>query len=313
MGPPNNSMPTTPPIALRARPHFRLLPFSVAASLATVALKFAAYRVTGSIGLFSDAVESCANVAAALTALGALWYASLPADRGHPYGHRKIEFFSSGIEGGLVLAASVSIFWSALHHFHDAKVPESLGLGLGAALLATAINFVVGRQLLRASKRLDSIILEADGHHLLSDVWTSLAVVGGLVLAHFTRIAWLDPLLALLVGLNIARIGFDLLHRSFDGLMDRSLDDAEVRKIRRAIEDNLEPGMSYHALRTRRAGEQRFVDYHLLVPGQESVHQAHACEMSLGAAIRQAIPGIEVTAHIEPIEEPAAYNDSSLV
>ena len=286
---------------------------SVAASLVTVVMKFLAYHVTGSIGLYSDAVESLANVAAALTALFAVWYAAHPADRGHPYGHRKIEFFSSGVEGGLILVASASIVWSAFHHFRGAKVPESLGLGLGAALVATAINYFVGRALLRAGDQLDSIVLEADGHHLMSDVWTSLAVVAGLVLAKLTGIGWLDPLMALLVGVNIARIGADLMRRSFDGLMDRALGDEEVRKIRHAIETELQPGMSYHALRTRRAGEMRFADYHLLVPGATSVTQAHNCEMQIGAAIVAAVPGIEVTSHIEPIEEPAAYNDSPLL
>ena len=299
--------------ALNDTPHIPYMGLSVAASLVTVVMKFWAYHVTGSISLYSDAVESSANVVAALTALFALWYAAHPADHGHPYGHRKIEFFSSGVEGGLILVASASIMWSALHHFADAKVPGALGLGLGAALFATAINYFVGRTLLRVGAQLDSIVLEADGHHLMSDVWTSLAVVAGLILAKLTKIAWLDPLLALLVGINIARIGVDLMRRSFDGLMDRALNDDEVRKIRQAIDAELQPGMNYHALRTRRAGEQRFADYHLLVPGAVSVTHAHDCEMRIGAAIGAAVPGIEVTSHIEPIEEPAAYNDSPLL
>ncbi|HEY0076176.1 MAG TPA: cation diffusion facilitator family transporter [Abditibacteriaceae bacterium] len=293
-------------------PHLRFIGLSLAASLITLLLKFGAARITGSVGLFSDAVESSANVMAALTALFALWYAAHPADRSHPYGHRKIEFFSSGIEGGLILVASASIVWTALHHFQKPQLPQELGWGLGLALLATAINYFVGRALLNAAHKLDSIVLEADGHHLLSDVWTSLGVVVGLLLANATKLAWLDPLLALLVGLNIARIGWDLLRRSFDGLMDKSLSPGEVRQIQRAIESKLEDGMGYHALRTRRAGEQRFADYHLLVPGHISVRAAHDCEMQIGAAIENALPAIEVTSHIEPIEEPAAYNDSPL-
>ena len=294
-------------------PHLPFIGLSIAASLVTLLLKFGAARVTGSVGLFSDAVESSANVMAALTALFALWYAAHPADRGHPYGHRKIEFFSSGIEGGLIFVASASIVWTALHHFHTAQLPQELGWGLGLALVATAINLFVGRALLNAGRKLDSIVLEADGHHLISDVWTSLAVVIGLILAKATGLAWLDPLLALLVGLNIARIGWDLLRRSFDGLMDKSLSPAEVRQIQKAIDSKLEDGMAYHALRTRRAGEQRFADYHLLVPGHISVRAAHDCEMQIGAAIENALSGIEVTSHIEPIEEPAAYNDSPLI
>lgn len=293
-------------------PHLSFMGLSVVASLVTLVMKFGAAHITGSVGLFSDAVESSVNVVAALTALGALWYAAHPADRGHPYGHRKIEFFSSGIEGGLILVASLSIIWTALPRLSQAKMPESLGWGLSLALVATAINYGVGLTLLRAAHRLDSIVLEADGHHLLSDVWTSLAVMAGLILAKLTGRAWLDPLLAALVGVNIARIGWDLLRRSFDGLMDRALQDDEVRKIRAAIENELEEGMDYHALRTRRAGEQRFADYHLLVPGAMSVTRAHDYEMKIGGAIERAVPGVEVTSHIEPVEEPAAYNDSPL-
>lgn len=293
-------------------PHLPFIGLSIVASVVTLLLKFGAARVTGSVGLFSDAVESSANVIAALTALFALWYAAHPADRSHPYGHRKIEFFSSGVEGGLICVASASIVWTALHHFQKPQLPESLGWGLALSLLATGINYVTGIALLRAAKEFDSIVLEADGHHLLSDVWTSIAVVIGLVLATATGVAWLDPLLALLVGLNIARIGWSLLRRSFDGLMDKALENEEVRTIQKVIESELQEGMTYHALRTRRAGEQRFADYHLLVPGHVTVRAAHDCEMQIGQAIENAIPGIEVTAHIEPIEEPAAYNDSPL-
>ena len=299
-----------PPV--REFPHLPFIGLSIVASVVTLLLKFGAAQVTGSVGLFSDAVESSVNVVAALTALFALWYAAHPADRSHPYGHRKIEFFSSGIEGGLICVASASIVWTALHHFQNPQLPESLGWGLALALLATAINYVTGIALMRAAKKFDSIVLEADGHHLLSDVWTSLAVVTGLVLAKITGLAWFDPLLALLVGLNIARIGWSLLHRSFDGLMDKALSNEEVRLIQKVIESELQDGMTYHALRTRRAGEQRFADYHLLVPGHVSVQEAHDCEMHIGRTIEKAVPGIEVTAHIEPVEEPAAYNDSPL-
>jgi len=303
---------TSPAAHLRGMPHLPFILLSVAASIVTVALKFFAYRVTGSVGLLSDAVESTANVAAALTALYALWYASHPADPSHPYGHEKIEFFSSGIEGGLILAAALFIGWESILRFSEPSLPTSLTIGIIAVLVSTAINYVVGRSLLNAGHRLDSIILEADGHHLLSDVWTSLAVVAGLLLVRWTGIAWIDPLMALLVAVNIARIGFDLVNRSFQGLMDRALDDDEIAKIRAAIEAGLESGMAYHALRTRRAGGRRFADYHLLVPGECTVAGAHDCEMAIGRAIQAAIPGIEVTTHIEPIEEPLAWNDSSL-
>jgi cation diffusion facilitator family transporter len=293
-------------------PPGRFLWLSVAASIVTVALKFAAYRVTDSVGLLSDAVESTANVFAACTAVFALWYSSRPADPDHPYGHEKIEFFSSGIEGGLIGLASITIGITAIGRLNHPEPPESVGLGLFLVAISTLINFVVGRTLLKVGKSIDSIVLEADGHHLMTDVWTSIFVGIGVFLASVTQIGWIDPVLAILVAINIARIGYDLMRRSFNGLMDRALEDNEVLSIRGAIESTLGADMTYHALRTRRAGAQRFVDYHLLVPGNCTVSDAHGREMLIGQAIQRAVPGIEITAHIEPIEEPLAWNDSRL-
>jgi cation diffusion facilitator family transporter len=296
----------------RSIPHFKVISLSVLASLITVGLKFGAYAATSSVGLLSDAVESLANVVAAFTALFALWYAAQPADRSHPYGHEKIEFFSSGIEGGLIVVAALGIAWSAVLHFLHPQMPEEVGLGTVVAGVAAAINLVVAQILLRTGKRHDSLVLEADGHHLMTDVWTSIGVILGLWLAVWLQEPRLDPLIAVLVALNILRIGVSLLRRSFDGLMDRALSDEELQKIRAAIETSLPKGTTYHALRTRRAGSQRYADYHLLVPGEYSVTQAHDCEMEIGRAIENAVPGIEITAHIEPIEEPLAWNDSRL-
>lgn len=298
--------------SLRDVPHLGVLSLSILAALVTIALKLAAWRVTGSVGLLSDAAESTVNVAAALTALFALWYASHPADRSHPYGHEKIEFFSSGIEGGLILVAAAAITIEAGRRLLHPVLPRAVETGVAVALLAALINFWVARALLQTARRADSIALEADGHHLMSDVWTSLGVAAGLCLAAWTRHAWLDPAMALLVAANIVRIGLSLLRRSFDGLMDRALEDDEVARIRAAIEGAIGSEMAHHALRTRRAGSQRFADYHLLVPGGCSVAQAHDCEMMIGRAIESAVPGIEVTTHIEPIEEPLAWNDSRL-
>jgi cation diffusion facilitator family transporter len=177
-------------------PHLRVISLSVAAAVLTVGLKYYAYRVTGSVGLLSDAAESAVNVVAALTALFALWYASVPADPSHPYGHEKIEFFSSGVEGGLILVAALLIAIQAVVHLMNPTMPEAVGLGTAVALVATLVNLVVARVLLRTARRVDSIVLEADGHHLMSDVWTSLAVVSGVWLAVWTGYAWLDPLLA---------------------------------------------------------------------------------------------------------------------
>ena len=287
----------------------RLGLLSLVAAIVTIGLKFQAYHLTGSIGLFSDAVESTANLVAALSALFALWYAARPADQTHHYGHEKIEYFASGVEGGLILVAAGVIAWTALGRFWEPVMPESLGIGLALVTLASVINLGVGYTLVRLGRRMESIVLEADGQHLLTDVWTTAAVGLGLLLVAWTRQPWLDPLLALLVALNILRVGMDLLRRSFDGLMDRALTDRENARIRAAIEAELNPGMAYHALRTRRAGRQRFMDYHLLVPGDYPVARAHDREIAIGEAIRKIIPGIEITAHIEPFEEPLAWND----
>ena len=290
-------------------PHLGFVLLSLAAAVVSVTLKFAAFRLTNSVGLFSDAVESLANVVAALTALFALWYAARPADRTHPYGHQKIEFFASGVEGGLILVAAVLIGISAATRLAHPVMPETLGHGMVLVLISTAINFVVGFLLLREGRRTDSIVLEADGHHLMTDVWTTIGVVAGLLLVLWTGEPRVDSVLAILVAVNILRVGISLLSRSFDGLMDHALSPAEDARIRAAIDEELLPGMKYHALRTRRSGTRRFVDYHLLVPGKLHVKDAHDCEVDIGQSIRLAVPGVEVNAHIEPLEEPLAYND----
>ena len=291
-------------------PHLPLVALSLAAALVSVALKFVAWRLTGSVGLLSDAAESGVNVVAALAAMFALWFSSQPADKSHPYGHEKIEFFSSGIEGALILLAAILIAFKAVTEFSRGALPDSLGAGIAFSLVSTALNFAVARVLLKTAKTADSIVLEADGRHLMSDVWTTLGVVAGLLLVKFTKLAWIDPFIALAVAANIVRIGFDLVRRSIDGLMDRALDDETVAKVRAAISGALRDDMTYHALRTRRAGAQRFVDYHLLVPGNCSVAQAHDYEVRAGRAIEEVLPGVEITAHIEPVEEPLAWNDS---
>ncbi len=283
---------------------------AVAAAIATMALKFGAWALTGSVGLLSDAVESSVNLVAALAALSALRYAARPADRSHPYGHGKVEFFASGVEGTLVLVAAAVTIWYAAGRLAEPRALEAFGLGTAVALVATAVNFGVARLLLGVARDHGSVALEADGRHLMTDVWTSLGVVAGLGLVALTGVERLDPLIALLVGANVARTGVDLLRGSVDGLMDRALPPEAEGDARRAIESRLdgEPsGAAYHALRTRRAGSRRFVDFHLLVPGETSVRRAHALADDLERAVGDALPGAETVVHVEPIEEPGAY------
>jgi cation diffusion facilitator family transporter len=286
---------------------------SILAALLTIGLKAAAYLLTHSVGLLSDAVESGVNLVAALTAYLSLRYAAKPVDAEHTYGHEKIEFFSSGLEGVLILVAALAIAWYSLRRLLTPEPLEPLGAGLAISLVASLINGGVAWVLLRAGRRHHSIVLEADGRHLLTDVWTSAGVLTGLGLVWATGLDWLDPVIALLVAANILWTGADLVRRSFNGLMDHALPAAEQARARAAIEAHLGPHMAYHALRTRQAGARRFVDFHLLVPGRSTVEEAHALTGRIEAALREALPGLEVTVHIEPIEERAAWEDSALL
>jgi cation diffusion facilitator family transporter len=290
-----------------------LLLLSIAAAVVTVGLKAIAYRLTGSIGLLSDALESLVNLVAAAAAYGSLLYAARPVDASHTYGHEKIEYFSSGLEGGLILVAALAIGYSAVWRLVSPQRLEPLGVGLLLSLLAALINGGVGVLLLRAGKRHNSIILEADGKHLLTDVWTSAGVLAALALVIGTGWEWLDPVVALLVAANILWTGGDLMQRSFNGLMDRALPEKELAGVRAAIQGHLGPGMAYHALRTRQAGARSFVDFHLLVPGSSTVRDAHDLSERIEESLRAASPGVEVTIHIEPIEEQRSWQDSALL
>jgi cation diffusion facilitator family transporter len=285
----------------------------VLTALAAFVLKCAAYWFTGSIGLLSDAAESAGNILAAFAALLSLWYAARPVDRSHTYGHEKIEYFASGLEGSMILVAAVGIGWYAVNRFFAPEALRSLDLGLVCAIPATVLNFVVGRFVLRTAQRHGSIVLEASGRHLLTDCWTSVAVFVGIGLVWLTGQQWLDSLVGLVVAGNIIWISWDLMRRSFDGLMDHALPLDEQATARGVIEAHLQAGMDYHALRTRRAGSRRFVDFHLLVPGSSTVSSAHEMASTIEDALRGKFPGLEVTIHIEPIEERAAWEDSALV
>ena len=297
------------PIALVRSP----ILFAILAALATLALKWLAYWWTGSLGLLADAVESIVNLVAALTAFGSLWYSSRPVDPSHTYGHEKIEYFSTGLEGVLILVAAGSIAWYAVERLLAPQQLQSIDAGVAIGGIASIINLVTARYLLTQAKRTDSIVLEAEGQHLMTDVATSVGVLIGIGLAWFTNRSWIDPVVALLVGVNISRTGIGLIRRSFDGLMDRSLPEAEQHVVRAAIESKMGPDTDYHAMRTRRAGSRRFVDFHLLVPGAWTVQKAHTFGSDIEDAICAAAPEVEVTVHIEPIEDQAAWEDSQLL
>lgn len=286
---------------------------AIAAALLTLALKSGAYLLTGSVGLFSDATESLVNLLASVTALASLWYASRPVDADHTFGHEKIVYFSSGLEGMLVAFAGVGTAVYALQRFRFPVEIQSPVVGTLVALVASLVNLAVAQWLLIVGRRHGSIVLEADGQHLMTDVWTSVAVVAGVGLAALTGIKALDPICALVMSVAILRIGYRLMARSFDGLMDRALSTADQAKIRQTIDAHLSPDCAFHALRTRQAGSRQFIDFHLLVPGSLSVRQAHAYADRISDAILVQMPDAEVTVHTEPIEEPASWKDSRLI
>lgn len=288
-------------------PTRRMAVLSIATSFATLALKFAAYALTGSIGLLSDALEALVNVAASLLALGALSIAERPADADHAWGHEKVEYFASGVEGTLVLAAALGIIYAATGRLLHPPALTHLGPGLAVAGVAALLNLVTARLMLRTAARHDSITLEADARHLLSDVWTSAAVIAGLLIVLATpRWVIADPLAAIAVGLHICWTGVSLLRRSVDGLMDASLPAAELAAVRTALAQALPTGTSFGALRTRKAGSRRFIEFKLLVPGTQSVREAHATCDRLERRLAERLANATVTIHVEPVAAPDA-------
>ena len=285
---------------------------AIAAAVVTIGLKSGAYLLTGSIGLFSDALESGVNLVAAITAWLSLRYAERPADPSHAYGHEKIEFFSSGLEGALIIAAGIGTAIYAVNQFARPLPLAELNLGAAIALLAAAVNAGTGWALLRAAKAHDSPVLQGAGLHLLTDVWTSLGVVGGLAAVEVTGYPRCDAVLAMLVGLHIVRAGARLVRQSFNGLMDHALGDDEQEQIRGAIRDFLPDGATFHHLRTRRAGRRRMADFHLLVPGSLSVADAHSLAHRVEGQVCGAVPGLELTIHVEPIEDAASWESAEL-
>ena len=287
----------------------RMVLLSIATSLATIVLKFSAWYVTRSVSLWSDALEALVNLAAGLVALGAITLAHQPADDRHRFGHDKAEYFSSGAEGTLILVAAATIVYAAVGRFLAPSPLTDLGPGLLVAAAAAGVNWVVATVMLRVGQQYDSITIEADAHHLMTDVWTSIGIVGGLLVVLWKpEWAVLDPVMALIVALHILVTGFDLLRRSADGLMDTALPDAEVQEAEAAIAATLPPKASFHALRTRKAGSRRFLELHLTVPGMTTVAESHALCDRVEAALQVALPRAVVTVHVEPREtqEPHA-------
>jgi len=281
----------------------RMAWLSIATSVLTLGLKFGAYFLTSSVSLLSDALEALVNLAAGLVALGALTVAEQPADDRHAYGHDKAEYFSSGVEGALILVAALSILYTAAQRLYAPAPLEHLGPGLLVALAAAAANFLTARIMLGVAHKHDSITIEADARHLLTDVWTSVGVVAGLgIVLLVPQWSVLDPLIAIAVGLHIVWTGIDLIRRSVDGLMDAALPADEAARAEALIAAALPAGASYHALRTRKAAARRFLEFHLLVPGNTPVREAHALCDRIEARLHQELANASITIHVEPVE-----------
>lgn len=285
---------------------------SIAAAIVTIALKAGAYAVTGSVGLLSDALESLVNLAAAVIALIALTIAAQPPDEDHTYGHEKAEYFSSGVEGALILIAAVSIAFTAIQRVLHPQPIEQPALGLTIAVIASLVNLGVAQILLRAGRRYESITLEADAHHLMTDVYTSAGVIAGVTLVSLTGWYLLDPLIALAVAGHIVWSGVRLVRRSVAGLMDTALPAAEREVLDATLAPFRAKGIVFHALRTRQSGARRFVSFHVLVPGTWSVRRGHTLLERVERDVRQALPNTTVFTHLEPIEDPASFQDTTL-
>lgn len=285
---------------------------SIAAAIANIALKGGAYLLTGSVGLLSDALESLVNLLAAVVALLVLSVADRPADEEHAYGHGKAEYFASGFEGALILIAAVSIAVAAAVRLLSPRPIAQAGVGLAVTGLATLINVLVARLLFRAGRRYESITLEADAQHLMSDVWTSAAVILGVAVAALTHLERLDAVVAVAVAVHILRTGISLLRRSLEGLLDTALPAALLNRITDILEGHRAQGISFHALRSRQAGARRFVSFHILVPGEWSVQRGHDLLEQIEEEIRAAVPNITVFTHLEPIEDPLSFEDTDL-
>lgn len=280
---------------------------AIATALVTIALKFAAYYITGSVGLLSDAAESIVNLVAAFAALIALHVAAKPADANHHFGHTKAEYFSAAVEGIMIFVAALFIIVASVRRFLDPVALEQVGVGLAISMVAAVLNGVVAVVLMRAGRRHSSITLEADGRHLMTDVVTSVGVVLGVGLVALTGWLRLDPIVAFLVGCNIIVAGWTLVRRSVDGLMDHTLSDADNERLRALLGRYASDDITFHDIRTREAGHEKHITMHVLVPGHWTVARGHDLLEEVEAAIREQFVHVEVVTHLEPIEDPRSY------
>jgi cation diffusion facilitator family transporter len=285
------------------------LKLSVATAVATIVLKTGAWWLTDSVSLLSDALESLVNLAGAMFALAMVTLAARPADDGHPYGHHKAEYFSSGFEGVLIIAAALGIIWAAIERWRTPQPLQALGIGITLSIVSSAMNGVLAWGMLRTARLHRSVALEGDARHLITDVWTSAGVVIGLIGVSLTGWAWLDPLAALMVAANILREGYSLMRRSADGLMDHSLDDEDRQAIAKVLAGFAHPTIRFDHLATRRAGSRRFVDLHMHMPAGWTLQRAAALRTDVEQALMSAVPGLRASIQLLPMDVEAHFGD----
>ena len=286
---------------------------SIAVALLTIVLKTGAWWITGSVGLLSDAAESMVNLVAAIVALVSLTIAARPADHNHHFGHGKAEYFSAALEGIMVFVAAASIIYLGIERLLNPRPLESIGIGLAISMVAAVLNGVVGQVLIRVGTRHRSITLRADGRHLMTDVYTSVSVVVGLGLAWLTGWYWMDPVVAIFVGVNILITGYRLITESTAGLMDISLSPEDNARIHAILDAHTEQGrIEFHAVRTRESGSLQFMEMHMLVPGEWTVQRGHDAMEDLVEKIVAQFPHMRVTGHLEPVSDPRSYEDMTL-
>ncbi len=296
-------------LASMLTPH-RLLWASVGVAVITITLKTLAWYVTDSVGLLSDAMESFVNLASAIFALMMVTIAQRPPDEDHPYGHHKAEYFSSGFEGILIIAAAMGIIWAGGHRLFEPQPLQALGWGLVLSVVSSALNGLLAWVMFRAAKVHRSIALEADARHLVTDVWTSVGVVVGIAAVAATGWLWLDAIVAIGVAINILKEGARLMWRSSQGLMDEAVEPEVLAQIHQVLDEFAHKTIRFDHLTTRRSGQRRFVDLHMHMPASWSLGRAAAVRTSVEQALMSAVPGLRASIQLLPSDVEAHFDDA---
>lgn len=296
----------------RRRRLIRVISVSIAVALLTIGMKFAAWLLTGSVGLLSDAAESVVNLVAAGVALLVILWSTRPADEDHAYGHEKADYLSAGFEGALILLAAVTIAYAAIDRLINPVELTEVGIGLAVTAAASVLNLLTARMLVRTGEQESSVVLVADGRHLMTDVITSVGVIIGVGLVWLTGWERLDPIIALIVAANIVRTGVGLVSDSMSGLMDKALPESEISTVNGVLTRFEGEGIQFHALRTRKAGRRTFISVHVLVPGDWSVKEGHDLLERVEEDLRTPFEQATVFTHLEPIEDPLSFEDTEL-